>query len=65
LQECDSCAYTRYATIRESGKSVDGGDDNFTNSFVFNRRGEPRLRCFMELENKQSIQNLSDVEMIK
>ncbi len=65
LQECDSGAYTRYATIRESGKSVDGGDDNFTNSFVFNRRGEPRLRCFMELENKQSIQNLPDVEMIK
>jgi len=52
LQSCDSGAYTRYAEIREGNKIVHGANDKFTESFVINSRGDPRLKVFEdEMEN--------------
>jgi len=50
LQQCDSGAYTRYSAVKSgTGKIkyyIGGGNDNFTNSFVLDEQGKPRLKVF-------------------
>ena len=46
LQHCDSGAYTHYASIREDGKFVAGGNQRFTDSFKFDETNTPRLANF-------------------
>lgn len=46
LQQCDSGAYTYYAQIREGNKTVTGGNERFTDSFILDENNNPRLRNF-------------------
>ena len=49
LQQCDSGAYTRYATLKDkSGLYYTGGNDRFTSSFVIGKNGMPRLKTFQD-----------------
>jgi penicillin-binding protein 1A len=51
LQQCDSGAYTRLATIRSNGIYYTGGNDRFTQSFTTGENGMPRLKTFEENTN--------------
>jgi hypothetical protein len=46
LQSCDSGAYTRYANVNEGNIHVSGANDRFTESFIINKRGNPRIKVF-------------------
>ena len=52
LQQCDSGAYTRYSAVpHQNGQSkhyVGGGNDIFTDSFVKDEKGVPRLSVFLD-----------------
>ena len=51
-QQCDSGAYTRYSAVpHQNGQSkhyVGGGNDIFTDSFVKDEKGVPRLSVFLD-----------------
>ena len=49
LQQCDSGAYTRYATINAGdGLYYCGGSDRFTKSFTIGSDGNPRLKTYKD-----------------
>ena len=49
LQQCDSGAYTRFATINggQNGFYL-GGSDRFTKSFTIGKDGNPRLKTYQD-----------------